>query len=390
MRTNTNRTGRPGVRAARRRTSHLSATGAFVNIYYLKLDVLVMMKNRCLLLSLGLIVFAAVSIGAVSASIMVPPEDTGRVLTVIDDFGETVTIQGIPQRIVSLAPSNTEILFAIGLEDRIVGVTDYCDYPPAAAGIQKIGGYSTISIEKVLAADPNLIIAAPGNTEDVVNRLRDLGMTVITLNPETIDDVLRDIALLGEVTGQEEQASACVESLQLRINTVTEKTDTLTKKPTAVHVVWHDPIWISGSGTFQDEVIAMAGGVNAFGSVDGWGIVSLEEFIVADPDYILVSSGTGMTEEEGHDVIKDYFMNEPRMQGLKSVRDGHIYVIDADVISRGGPRIVDALEEVATILAPDLFGVAPREAASATSSPGFGVIPLISALLVLFLFRVRR
>ena len=162
MRINTNHNGRSGVREVRRRTSHLSATGAFVNIYYLKLDVLVMMKSRCLLLSLGLIVFVAVSIGAVSASILVPPEDTERALTVTDDTGETVTIRGIPQRIVSLAPSNTEILFALGLEDRIVGVTDYCDYPPAAAGIQKIGGYKTISVEKVLAADPDLILGAPG------------------------------------------------------------------------------------------------------------------------------------------------------------------------------------------------------------------------------------
>lgn len=347
-----------------------------------------MMKNRCLLLSLGLLIFAAAFIGAVNAAGPVAG-DAGRALTVTDDVGKTVVIQGIPQRIVSLAPSNTEILYAIGLEDRIVGVTDYCDYPPAAAGIQKIGGYKTISIEKVLAADPDLILAAPGSAEEVVDRLRALGMTVLSLDPETIDDVLQDIELLGRATGQEEEATACVEDLRLRISAVTKKTDTLTEKPPVVHVVWHDPIWISGSGTFQDEVITMAGGVNAFGSIEEWGIISLEEFIVADPDYILVSSGTGMTEE-GHDVIRDYFMNEPRMQRLKAVRDGHVHVVDTDVISRGGPRIVDALEEVAAILHPDLFGAAPRETTSAVSSPGFGVIPLAGALLVPFLLRVRR
>ena len=341
-----------------------------------------MMKKRCLLLSLALFILVVAFTGPVAG-------DAGRSLTVIDDAGETVTIQGIPQRIVSLAPSNTEILYAIGLEDRIVGVTDYCDYPPAAAGIQKIGGYKTISVEKVLAADPDLILAAPGSTDDVVDRLRALGMTVLSLDPGTIDDVLWDIELLGRVAGQEEQAAACMESLRLRISAVTEKTDSLAERPTVVHVVWHDPIWISGNGTFQNEVITMAGGINAFGSVEEWGIISLEEFIVADPDYILVSSGTGMTEE-GCDVIRDYFMNEPRMQRLKSVRDGHIHVIDTDVISRGGPRIVDALEEVATILHPDLFGVAPREAASATRSPGFGAVSIIPALLVLFLLRMRR
>ncbi len=346
------------------------------------------MKNRYLILLPGLFVLVVALIGAASASGQTVTGDVERTVTVIDDAGETVTIRGMPQRFVSLAPSNTEILYALGLEDRIVGVTDYCDYPPAAAGIQKIGGYSTISIEKVLAADPDLILAAPGSTEEVVSRLRALGMTVITLNPETIDGVLQDIELLGRVTGQEEQASACVESLRVRISAVTEKTDTLVEKPSVVHVVWHDPIWISGSGTFQNEVITTAGGINAFGSIEEWGIVSLEEFIAADPDHILVSSGTGMTEE-GHDVIKDYFMHEPRMQGLKAVRDGHVYVIDTDTISRGGPRIVDALEEVAATLHPDLFGVIAREATPAASSPGFGAISFTCALLVLFLLRPR-
>lgn len=348
-----------------------------------------MMKARCLLFSLGLIVFAAVFIGAVSASDLVPTGDAGRTVTVIDGLGETVTIQGIPQRIVSLAPSNTEILYAIGLEDRIVGVTDYCDYPPAAADKERIGGYNTISVEKVLAADPDLILAAPGSTEEVVNRLRALGMTVVTLYPETIDDVLQDIDLLGRVTGQEEQAAACVEGLQERISVVAEGVDGQGEKPSVVHVVWHDPIWISGDGTFQNEVITAAGGTNAFGSVDEWGIVSLEEFIATDPDLILVSSGTGMTEE-GHDVIQDYFLNEPRMQGLKAVQSGHVYVIDTDIISRGGPRIVDALEEVAAILHPGTFGAGAPKAAQTVQSPGFGAMALVGALFGVFLFRAKK
>jgi iron complex transport system substrate-binding protein len=349
-----------------------------------------MMGIRRLLLSLGLVIFTAAFIGVVSASGPVATTgDAGRTVTVTDDFGEAVTIRGIPQRIVSLAPSDTEILYALGLEDRIVGVTDYCDYPAAVADKPKVGGYSSISIEKVLAADPDLIFAAPGNTEDVVNHLRSLGMTVVSLNPETIDDVLQDIELAGRATGQEEQAAACVEKLQERISAVTGKTDALAEKPSVVHVIWYDPIWISGSGTFQDEVITMAGGTNAFGSVEGWSIISLEEFITADPDYILVSSGTGMTEE-GHDVIQDYFMNEPRMQGLKAVRGGHVYVVDADIISRGSPRIVDALEEVAATLHPDLFGAATPKVTPVAKSPGFGAIPLTCALLAVFLLGLRR
>ncbi len=314
---------------------------------------------------------------------------TGRAVTVTDDYGEIVTIRGIPQRIVSLAPSNTEILYALGLEDRIVGVTDYCNYPPETSDKPKVGGYSTINIEKVLAANPDLIFAATGNTEDVVNRLRMIGMTVVTLNPLTVDDVLRDTELAGTATGQEEQARTCVEELQARIVAVTDKTEAQEEKPSVAHVVWYDPIWVSGNGTFQNEVITMAGGTNALGSVEGWGIVGLEEFITTNPEYIIVSSGTGMGDE-GRDVVYDYFMNEPRMQRLDAVRDGHVYVVDADIISRGSPRIVDALEEVAAILHPDLFETGTPTATPAVQSPGFGVIPLALAFLAVLLTRTKR
>jgi len=313
----------------------------------------------------------------------------GRTVTVTDDFGETVTIRGLPQRIVSLAPSNTEILYALGLEDRIVGVTDYCNYPPETADKPKVGGYSTINIEKVLAADPDLVFAALGNTEDVVNRLRSLGMTVVSLNPETINDVLHDIELVGAATGQEEQAAACVKELRARIQAVTEKTEGLTEKPSVAHVIWYDPIWVSGKGTFQDEVITMAGGTNAFGSIEGWGIVGLEEFITTNPEYIFVSSGTGMSNG-GYDIVYDYFMNEPRMQQLDAVRNGHVYVVDADIISRGSPRIVDALEEVAATLHPDLFDAGAPQQTPVAQSPGFGVIPLAFAFLAVLLIRVKR
>ena len=313
----------------------------------------------------------------------------GRTVTVTDDYGEIVTIRGLPQRIVSLAPSNTEILYALGLEDRIVGVTDYCNYPPETADKPKVGGYSTINIEKVLAADPDLVFAATGNTEDVVDRLRALGMTVVTLNPLTVDDVLRDTELVGAATGQEEQAAACVEELQARIVAVTDTTETLAERPSVAHVVWYDPIWVSGGETFQDEVITMAGGTNTFDSIEGWGIVGLEEFITADPEYIFVSSGTGMGNG-GYDIVYGYFMNEPRMQRLDAVRNGHVYVVDADTISRGSPRIVDALEEVAATLHPDLFDAGAPQQTPVAQSPGFGVIPLAFAFLAVLLIRVKR
>lgn len=374
-----------------------------------------MMGNRRLLLSLGLIIFSTMLIGAVSASSSdfqdggqqtgyvsgggtpddaparepAATEAAGRTVTVTDDAGKTVIVRGTPQRIVSLAPSNTEILYTLDLGDRIVGVTDNCDFPPAAADKPKVGGYSTISIEKVIAAEPDLVVAASGSTDEVIDHLRTLGMTVILLDPQTIDDVLRGIELLGAVTGEEEQAAARVEVLQARIRAVTDTTGALAEKPFVAHVVWHDPIWVSGNGTFQNEVIAMAGGTNAFGTVDEWSTVSLEEFITADPDYILVSSGSGMNRD-AYDAIYNYIVSEPRLQKLDAVRNGHVYVVDADVVSRGGPRIVDALEEAAGYLHPDLFGTDAPTATPAVQSPGSEGIVLIGALFIAFLLGTKR
>ncbi|NLB01667.1 MAG: ABC transporter substrate-binding protein, partial [Methanomicrobiales archaeon] len=238
-------------------------------------------------LSVSLVVAVLLLAGTAGAALTDGGE---RSVTVTDDSEKTVLVRGEPQRIVSLAPSNTEILYALGLEDRIVAVTERCDYPAATADKPKAGGFSTVNIERVIAMEPDLIFASSANTDEVIDRLRSLGMTVVVLDPQTIDGVLHDIELAGRATGQEEQASTLIEELRTRIGTVAEKAAGSTADhPSVAHVIWHDPLWISGRGTFQDEVITLAGGTNAFGSVDDWSIVSLEEFITTNPDYILVS-----------------------------------------------------------------------------------------------------
>lgn len=345
------------------------------------------MRTMRLILSVLSIIVLLLLAGTAGATPVTAGEGE-RCVTVTDDLGKTVVIQGTPQRIVSLAPSNTEILYALGLEDRIVGVTDCCDYPPEAADKPKVGGYITGNVEKVLAAEPDLVFAAR-NTEDVADRLRTLGITVVSLDPQTVDGVLRDIELVGRATGQEEQASASIEELRKRIRAVTGKVENLAERPSVAHVVWYDPLWVSGRGTFQDEVITMAGGTNAFGSVDEWSIVSLEEFITTDPDYILVNSGSGMNRD-GYDAVYHYIVNEPRLQGLSAVRNGHVYVVEADIVSRGSPRIVDALEKVAGDLHPDFFGTGTPEATEPVQSPGFCAMALAGALFIVFLLRTKR
>ncbi len=310
-------------------------------------------------------------------------------VTVTDDYGEDVGLDAMPVRIVSLAPANTEILFALGLGDRVVGVTDYCNYPAEATTKPKVGGYSTVNIERVVAAHPDLVMAAFGNTEEVVNRLRDLGLTVITLSPDSVEGTLHDIRLIGKATGAETEAERLATSMEARIDVVKEKTKNVAKPPTVAHIVWHDPIWISGSNTFQDELITLAGGVNAFPDTEGWQIASLERFIATDPEVIVVNSGTGMGTE-GVDLIYRYFMNEPRLKTMKAIQNNRVYIIESDLIDRGGPRLVDALEEVAADIHPDLFDADIRKNAPIPQSPGFGVIPLAFAFLAVLLIRLKR
>ncbi|UUX92712.1 helical backbone metal receptor [Methanoplanus endosymbiosus] len=314
-------------------------------------------------------------------------EDSNRAVIVVDDFGRSVEINGYPQRIISLAPANTEILYALGLGDKIVGVTDYCNYPAEAETVEKVGGYSTPNVEKIVAAKPDLIIASFGNTEEVANKLRNMGFVVISTNPTDISDVLNDITIIGEATGTETKAREIVTDMEDRINSIRTKAAGADEHPTVAHMVWYDPVWVSGSETFQNEMFEIISAKNAFPEVKGWGTVSLEEFVVTNPDVIVVSSGSGMGTE-GRDVIYNYLMEETRFKNMNAVKNNRVYVVDADIIDRGGPRIVDGLEEVAADVYPDLFTyTANSENNNSESAPlGMSVImSLIAGLSIVFL-----
>jgi len=273
------------------------------------------------------------------------PERPGPI-RVRDDFGYEVVINKTPERIVSLAPSNTEILFALGLGDRVVGVTDYCNYPEEVKNKPKVGGYSTVNIERVLALNPDLVVAAYGNGKETVEILREYGLTVIALNPENLSDVMRDIELLGRATGEEENATRLVGMMEQRIGEVKKEALNLSFRPKVAHVLWHDPIWVSGRDTFIDELIEIAGGENAFHDLEGWKIVSIEDFLARNPDIIVVNSGTGMGGSK--DILYEWAVRE--LGDVKAVREGRVYVIDADVISRPSYRLVYALEELSEII----------------------------------------
>ena len=264
-------------------------------------------------------------------------------IEVTDQLGRTVKLNRTPQRIISLAPSNTEILFALGLADRIVAVTDYDDYPPEAKEKPSVGGYSTPNIEEVVALSPDLILATSVHEQRIIPQLEERGMTVFALNPKTIDEVLEAITLVGEITGQEKEASRLVAEMQNRIKMVTDKTDSLLEeqRPRIFYIVWHDPLMTSGSGTFQHDLIQKAGGTNIARDLTGWPTISLEAVIEANPEVMIAGVGHGNTEDLNFQFIK----TESRLRDTDARQNNRVYAIDGNLVSRPGPRIVDGLED---------------------------------------------
>ena len=271
-----------------------------------------------------------------------------------DDLGRVVSIDSIPQRIISLAPSNTEILFALGLGDRVVGVTEFCDYPEAAKAKPKIGGFTTVDIERVVALEPDLILAGGIHQNETIPKLESLGLTVFALAPKTVDGVLENITLVGEITGSSQEAARLIASLEARIKAVTDQTDSLSEsqRPGVFYILWHAPLMTVGSETRIHELIVKAGGINiAQDLAGGYPTISLEAVILANPQVIIAGSGHGT----GADSTFQFAKTEPRLKDTDARQNGRIHEIDADLASRPGPRVVDALEIFAKLIHPELF-----------------------------------
>ena len=264
-----------------------------------------------------------------------------------DAVGKHVTVRAEPRRIVSLAPAITEILFALGLERRIVGVTQYCDYPAAAASKPKVGGIVNPSLERVLAQRPELVIGMRLNPKPVLRMLANARIPTYAADPRSVEQVLETIAAVGALTGQRERAANLVRRLRGRVQGVAQRVRGL-PRPTVLLVYQQAPLWVAGAGTFPDNLIHIAGGHNAAADVRGYKQYSVERLLAHDPQVILLTS---MTDADSAAQRRE-FIARPSMRGLAAVRGGKVYVVNADIVDRAGPRIVDGLEEIAARLHP--------------------------------------
>ena len=272
-------------------------------------------------------------------------------ITITDDLGREVTIERTPSKIVSLAPSNTEILYALGLEDKLVGVTEYCNYPEDALSKEKVGGYGDVDIEKIVVINPDLILAEDLHKHEVIPALERLGFTVIALVPHNFQEVMDSIRLIGRVTGVEEKALQIVDDMSKKIKAITDETDKINQeeKPKVLYVIWHEPIMSVGSDTRIHELIEKAGGINiAAVAGEGYPTLTLEEIINTNPQVIMVND----------DISLQFILNESRLAVVDAFINGQIYGINADLTNRPTPRIVEALELMAKMIHPEIFGTA--------------------------------
>jgi iron complex transport system substrate-binding protein len=270
-------------------------------------------------------------------------------VTVKDDTGRTVKVTKEPQRIISTAPDTTEILFALGLGNRVVGVSTYCNYPEEAKTREKIGTFQDPNIEKVLALKPDLVISTGGVQRQFIERLEKMGIPVYTSYPHNLDEVLKSIYKIGLVTGAEKEANDLIFDLKFRIARVTSKVGKVKNKPKVFFELWHEPLMSAGPGSFIDDLIKKAGGINLAGDAKtAYPIFSLEQLIKEDPDVIIAaesSMGGNLS-----DIAK-----RPGWGMLKAVKNQKIFTINDDIIFRAGPRLVIALETIAKYLHPELF-----------------------------------
>lgn len=248
------------------------------------------------------------------------------------------------ERIVSTSPASTEILFALGLEEKIAGVTTYCNYPSKAKEKPKIGGYSDYSLELIVHLNPDLVLASSIMAENTLKKLKDIGIKVILLTPKNIDEILENIIWLGNLTGREKEAKGLVQSMKKRIDRVKENARKLKKKPRVIYILWHRPLTSAGKETFANDLIEVAGGENICSDLRvQYPRVSLEFLLEKNPEIIITGTGMGNAGNLNYETI----VNDHRLKNVDAVKNGRVYRIDGDLVDRPGPRIVNALEQFA-------------------------------------------
>jgi iron complex transport system substrate-binding protein len=267
-----------------------------------------------------------------------------------DEVGREVIVPFPPKKIISLAPNVTEILFSLGLDQEIVGVSIHCNFPEKVQSKVRVGSYISLDFEKIVSLKPDLIIATgAGNTRDMVDRLERLGFPTYVIFPKNVDDVTWSVGHLSQLVGREKEGEEIIQEMKRRRERVVELTRGL-PQPRVFLQIGEAPIVTVGKNSFADDLIRLAGGDNVAGNEkEMYPRFGMEEILKRSPEVILISS---MNPRGNYQKVLQEWS---RWKTIPAVKNGQIYLIDSDLIDRPSPRIIEGLEEMARILHPERF-----------------------------------
>jgi iron complex transport system substrate-binding protein len=313
-----------------------------------------MSTTRMSRLTAVLLLVAVLALGAVAVAACGSSDDTAAAgspsaaagpIAVTDDSGAQVTLDTPAGRIVSLAPANTEIAFAIGAGDKMVAGTSYDDYPEEAKALPKIGDFANPNVEKIASFQPDLVLATGGIQDKLRTKLEDLGMTVYVVDPKTYEGTIATIENIGKLAGSDAGAQQVADAMTATQQKVQAAVADLPTK-TVFLEIYSEPLMTAGTDTFINDMIGIAGGEN-IGAQAGSGFpnFSTEVLVKDDPQVYIADSGS---MSKPGDINK-----RAGFSALSAVKDGQVYVIDDNTIARPGPRLADGLLTLARDIHPE-------------------------------------
>ena len=270
--------------------------------------------------------------------------------SVTDQVGRTIEVPDNPTRVIALAPSITEIIYDLGEEKRLVGVTQYSTFPPAAETLPRVGSYVRLDIEKIVALKPDLCIATKdGNPKHIIDKIVSLGIPVYVINPRNLQQIMDTIRSLGSLLHAEQAAAELLLDMEWRIGQVGAQVKKGRHKPRVFFQIDAEPLFSAGTNTFIHELIELAGGINTAAGEVSYPRYSWEDIIVLQPEIVMISSMAG-------GLAPEYLLNSWKKWNLLSaVKNDKVFVVDAELFDRPTPRLIDGLEVIAAIIHPELF-----------------------------------
>lgn len=282
------------------------------------------------------------------------PASAGFPLTVTDDLGVKMTFDTAPQRIVSLAPSLTELLFALGIGDRVVGVTDYCQYPPEALKKPKVGGYINSSQEKIVSLAPDVVFATRGTPQTFMQSLRESGIRVFAVDQTSLEQVTSRMISIGHICGCRAQAETLAATISEPLQQAAKQVAALpsAQKPRVLFAVQLDLVFVAGTGSYQDDILKACGAINVAQTDKPFAPLSSEIVVTADPQVLV------LTSDQLGKLTREQMLTQLKASAtwghVSAVREGRLIVLPTDHISIPGPRLASGIRELARQLHPEL------------------------------------